>query len=242
MSVEERDPYTGHMTTGHSWNGIKELNTRVPPVLLFFLLAAFIFAVAYTVLLPSWPGVDSFYRGTLDTDQRVELGAELAVAAEARKPWVDRLLSTDIAAIAEDKELLSVVATAGPALFRDNCAGCHGQQGEGSLNFPALNDASWLWERSADSIHKTLQVGINANREGTRIAQMPAFGDQKTLDSTEIKQVSLYVSSFSTPSIGDGSNAAELLQVNQGRKLFAANCAACHGGLPVPKKAMIGIR
>ena len=30
MSVRERDPLTGHATTGHEWNGITELNTRVP--------------------------------------------------------------------------------------------------------------------------------------------------------------------------------------------------------------------
>ena len=30
MAVDERDPYTGYMTTGHEWNGIKELNSPVP--------------------------------------------------------------------------------------------------------------------------------------------------------------------------------------------------------------------
>ena len=30
MSTDERDPLTGHQTTGHEWNGITELNTRVP--------------------------------------------------------------------------------------------------------------------------------------------------------------------------------------------------------------------
>lgn len=30
MSAEERDKHTGYLTTGHEWNGIKELNTPVP--------------------------------------------------------------------------------------------------------------------------------------------------------------------------------------------------------------------
>ena len=30
MAVEERDPQSGYLTTGHEWNGIKELNTPVP--------------------------------------------------------------------------------------------------------------------------------------------------------------------------------------------------------------------
>ena len=30
MAVLERDPHTGYLTTGHEWNGIKELNTPGP--------------------------------------------------------------------------------------------------------------------------------------------------------------------------------------------------------------------
>ena len=38
MAVDERDPHTGYMTTGHEWNGIKELNTPVPRAVYFFLI------------------------------------------------------------------------------------------------------------------------------------------------------------------------------------------------------------
>ena len=38
MAVDERDPHTGYMTTGHEWNGIKELNTPVPRPVYFFLI------------------------------------------------------------------------------------------------------------------------------------------------------------------------------------------------------------
>ena len=38
MAIEERDPHTGSLTTGHEWNGIKELNTPVPQAVLFFLI------------------------------------------------------------------------------------------------------------------------------------------------------------------------------------------------------------
>ena len=36
MAVEERDKHTGYLTTGHEWNGIKELNTPVPRPVFFF--------------------------------------------------------------------------------------------------------------------------------------------------------------------------------------------------------------
>ncbi|MDF2973024.1 MAG: fixP, partial [Microvirga sp.] len=36
MAVEERDPVSGRATTGHEWNGIKELDTPVPRGVLIF--------------------------------------------------------------------------------------------------------------------------------------------------------------------------------------------------------------
>ena len=53
MARLERDKVSGQMTTGHEWNGIKELNTPVPRILWAFLITATIFAVTWTVLMPS---------------------------------------------------------------------------------------------------------------------------------------------------------------------------------------------
>ena len=36
MSVTERDPVSGYATTGHDWNGIKELNSPIPRIVLWF--------------------------------------------------------------------------------------------------------------------------------------------------------------------------------------------------------------
>ena len=59
MAVEERDRYTGKLTTGHDWNGIKELDTPIPWVVLFFLAATTLFAITWTVLNPAWPTITS---------------------------------------------------------------------------------------------------------------------------------------------------------------------------------------
>ena len=70
MAVEERDPHTGYMTTGHEWNGIKELNTPVPRVVYFFLIVTALFAVVYWVLMPAWPLGLTYTKGLLGIDQR----------------------------------------------------------------------------------------------------------------------------------------------------------------------------
>ena len=52
MAVSERDPHTGYLTTGHEWNGIKELNTPVPRVVYFFLIVTATFSLVYWLLFP----------------------------------------------------------------------------------------------------------------------------------------------------------------------------------------------
>ena len=49
MAVEERDSVSGHETTGHEWNGIKELDTPVPRGVLIFLIVTHVLAVDLVV-------------------------------------------------------------------------------------------------------------------------------------------------------------------------------------------------
>src|SRR3546814_9574174 len=55
VAVGERDPISGHMTTGHEWNGIKELNTPVPRAIWLFLIATVLFPIGDWLLMPAWP-------------------------------------------------------------------------------------------------------------------------------------------------------------------------------------------
>ena len=45
MSVEERDPVSGYLTTGHDWNGIKELNSPVPRIVFAFMVVTHLYAL-----------------------------------------------------------------------------------------------------------------------------------------------------------------------------------------------------
>ena len=78
MAVEERDPLTGYMTTGHEWNGIKELNTPVPRAVCFFLIVTLLFALVYWVLMPAWPLGWTYTKGLLGIDQRKIVAEESA--------------------------------------------------------------------------------------------------------------------------------------------------------------------
>lgn len=226
MDVKDLDPVTGRKTTGHVWNGIRELDTPIPKGVLLFLIATHLFAVLWWFLMPSWPLGATYTKGILGKDQRTTVEESLAEAEAARVPWVTRIETMSFDEIRADAPLMAKVLTNGHQLFGDNCAACHGRDGKGHANFPNLTDADWLWGGSAEQITQTLMVGINSQHPDTRIAQMPAFGRDEILDRQQVRDVALYVSTLSDPAVSTAENTA---QVEAGREVFQTNCVACHG-------------
>ena len=61
----ERDEVTGKLTTGHVWDGIRELNTPMPRFVVVLYWLSVLIAVIYWVLMPAWPYVTDYTRGIL---------------------------------------------------------------------------------------------------------------------------------------------------------------------------------
>lgn len=223
MRVDERDPHTGHATTGHEWNGIKELNTAVPKPVWYFLTATVIFSIVYWVLMPAWPLGTTYTKGLLGTDTRRNLTTELREAALQRAAWTERIENESFSVIQSDAELMAYVRNSGRTLFGDNCAVCHGTSATGGPGYPPLVDGAWLWGGSPEAVLETIRVGINSEHPETRFSQMLAFGRDGMLDRKSVLDVVGYVRSLSQPS--DGESA----QNEAGKELFAVNCSSCHG-------------
>jgi cytochrome c oxidase cbb3-type subunit 3 len=226
MAVGERDGLSGHMTTGHEWNGIKELNTPVPKPVWFFLWATLLFSIGYWVLMPAWPLGRTYTRGLLGTDQRTSVEANVQRSAQERSVWTRRIASMDYAAIQADPELMSIVRENGHRLFGDNCAACHGTGATGGPGFPNLVDRDWLWGGTPQAIEHTIRVGVNAPHPGTQVNQMLAFGRDGILAAPALLNVSHYVLALSDPSHRTVENRESILA---GRRVFAENCVVCHG-------------
>lgn len=225
MAIEqERDPYTGHLTTGHEWNGIIELNTPVPKVIYVIFAISFVVSVILWILLPAWPTGRSFTKGLLGDDQKASVEAALAKAAEARRGWAEQIAQKPFAEIEKDAALMSAVRDVGPALFDDNCAACHRRDLKGQKGFPNLTSDYWLWGGSADAIFDTISYGVNSANPKSRASQMPAWGRDQMISEADVNNVVAYVASLSNRA-PDGSASA----VTAGKAVFAANCAACHG-------------
>lgn len=224
MSVEERDPLTGHQTTGHEWNGITELNTRVPRAVWFFIIVTHIWALVYWVLMPAWPLVNTYTEGLLGVDQQDQVETRITAANAERGDWADRIATLALDDIRADPQLMAHVDRTAPALFGDNCAACHGTLAQGGPGYPSLVDDAWLWGGDDEAVLETLRVGINSPHPDSRYAQMMAFGRDGMLDRDQIRAVVDYVQTLSRPSQDMSPERLDL-----GATLFADNCSSCHG-------------
>ncbi|TPJ54771.1 cytochrome-c oxidase, cbb3-type subunit III [Mesorhizobium sp. B2-6-4] len=235
MAVEELDPLTGRVTTGHEWNGIKELDTPVPRGVLIFLIVTHIFAVIWWFVMPTWPLGTTYTKGLLDTDQRKIVEEKLVEANAARAPWVDAIEKSSFDEILANPRLMEVVKETGHRLFGDNCAACHGRDGKGGQNYPNLTDHDWIWGGGPETIAETMRIGVNSSNPQSRVSQMPSFGRDEMLDPVQVRNVATYVHSLSNPS---DSTPDSIATIEAGRQVFLTTCAACHGEDAKGKKDM----
>ncbi|MEM7508955.1 MAG: cytochrome-c oxidase, cbb3-type subunit III [Pseudomonadota bacterium] len=216
----EHDAATGTATTGHDWDGIKELDTPLPRWWLWTFYITIVWGIAYTIAYPAWPLISNATAGVLGYSTRGELAETIAEHERGLEGMMARVASTEFADIASDTELDQFAQAGGAAIFRTYCSQCHGAGAAGAKGYPNLLDDDWLWGGSHEEIYYTLQNGIRwAENDDTRDSQMPAFGDDDLLTSEEIETVADHVLSLS------GAGAAS----DAGAELYADNCAACHG-------------
>jgi len=218
MSEKEIDDVSGVATTGHQWDGIKELNNPLPRWWVWTFYATIVWALAYTVFYPAWPMISSATKGTLGYSSRVDVRQALDAAEAAKGDYVAAVASKSVGDILADDKLREFAASAGAAAFRVNCVQCHGSGATGSPGYPNLNDDDWMWGGSPDELLATISHGIRfAPDPDTHVSEMPAFAEM--LKPEEVRQVATHVLALSGKAAEDPAGA----------ELFTTNCAACHG-------------
>ncbi len=215
---KEVDKVSGVETTGHEWDGLKELNNPAPRWWLMVWLVTVIWAIGYWVVYPAWPTLSGHTTGKGWTEYR-ELKDSQAEIVARRAKYLDRFEKTNLQDIKNSPDLFEFAQAGGASAFKDNCAMCHGTGGAGGKGYPNLNDDDWLWGGKLEDIYTTIQFGIRSGHEKARDSQMSAFGKDGMLNVKQIEEVADYVLTLK-----DGGKA-DLA----GAKVFAENCAACHG-------------
>lgn len=210
-------------TTGHTWDGIQEFNNPLPRWWVYVFVACVVWAGIYTIFYPAWPLVHGATRGVFGSQERKNVDAEIKRFADANAPIQAKLVATDLTAIASDPELANYTRNAGAAIFRNNCAQCHGAGAAGNKGYPNLLDNDWLWGGKIEDIHTTITHGIrNTTDPDARLSEMPKFGTDGLLTAEQIDQVVQYVRKISNQ---DHDEA----MATKGAQIFADNCSACHG-------------
>jgi cytochrome c oxidase cbb3-type subunit III len=219
----EVDSHSGTSTTGHQWDGIKELNTPLPRWWVWLFYITIIWAFGYWVVYPSWPLVHGYAAGVLGYSSRAQVAVDLGDLQKVRGEKAVSLQQASLADIESDPALMTLARAQGRAAFGNNCAPCHGTGASGARGYPNLNDDDWLWGGKLADISRTIQFGIRAAHPDTRQSQMPAFGRDGLLKRPEIENVADFVRSLSKLPVDPKANMA------LGARVFADNCASCHG-------------
>lgn len=219
----EKDSVTGTETTGHEWDGIKELNTPLPKWWVYVFYATIIWSIGYYFVYPAIPTLSGHTSGILDYTARQDLRNRMETVEAERAEWVDRLAATPVEEIPAREELFEFAVAGGGAAFAVNCAPCHGSGAQGGPGYPNLADDAWLWGGSLEEIYTTIQHGIRWTQDDeTRFSEMLAFGADDILTSEQVDDVAEYVLSLS-------GNATDQDAAQRGEQVFVENCAACHG-------------
>jgi len=218
----EIDPLTGTATTGHEWDGLRELNTPLPRWWLWLFYATIIWAIGYWIVYPAWPLVSTATQGVFGWHSRSAVATDLEQLQQRRGPMVAALASASLQQIVGDQRLLDFARAQGRVAFADNCAPCHGAGGGGAKGYPNLNDDDWLWGGKLAQIEQTIIHGIRSGDEKARVGNMLAFGRDGILKPDQISAVVSYVQFLSGQKLEGGADLA------LGKKVFADNCASCH--------------
>jgi cytochrome c oxidase cbb3-type subunit III len=222
MSDKKIDTETGVETTGHEWDGIRELNNPLPRWWLWTFYATIVWGIGYTIAYPAWPMISGATSGVLGFSTRGEVASDIASHEARNADLVTALNQVDMTSIAAPSDLHRYAVARGGAVFRAQCSQCHGQGAAGSTGYPNLLDNDWLWGGDQEAISHTIRHGVrNESDADARYSEMPAFGQM--LEPGEIEAVVEHVISLSA----EGYDAA---LAEAGSQVFADNCAACHGG------------
>ncbi|TXT26573.1 MAG: cytochrome c oxidase cbb3-type subunit III [Gallionellaceae bacterium] len=214
---DNRNADTGETTTGHVWDDdLADYTNQPPRWWMIGLAASAIWVVVYFLMYPSIPiatsGTFTPGIGVPGTGQWTavkEMEADMQAVNDARSKYENKLKDMTPAAILADKELSEYVARSGKVLFSDNCAGCHGQNGIGTIDkqglfAPVLNDDDWLFGGTIEQIYESIANG--------RQAMMMAH--KSSLSAPEIKTLAA--------AVAQGNPTSTPLFTEKG-------CVGCHG-------------
>src|SRR5690349_15666453 len=82
------DEISGVETTGHEWDGIRELNNPMPRWWVWTFYATIVWGIGYMIAYPAWPMLTEATRGVLGYSSRADVARDLEAARAAQMVYV----------------------------------------------------------------------------------------------------------------------------------------------------------
>lgn len=166
----------GEIILDHNYDGIRELDNKLPPWWVYMFYATIIFGVVYLVRFHVLGDYDQ------DTEYLTELAIAQAEIEEYKKTAKDLVDVNTVELLADASDL-----SAGKAIFESNCVACHMADGGGGIG-PNLTDPNWILGGGIKNVFNTISEG---GRDGKGMVAW-----KQSLKPLEMAQVASYVLTF----------------------------------------------
>lgn len=163
----------GEIILDHNYDGIQELDNKLPPWWVYMFYATILFAVVYLVRFH----IFNDYTQKMEYEQQVA-AAQLEI--EAYKKTAKDLVDASTVELLTDATDLK----AGEAVFTMNCVACHMADGGGGIG-PNLTDDYWILGGGIKNVFTTVSEG---GRDGKGMVAW-----KQILKPLEMAQVSSYI-------------------------------------------------
>ncbi len=168
----------------HNYDGIQELDNKLPPWWVYAFYATIIFGVIYMIRFQVFKEYNQ--------DQEYEMAVAQAnlEIAEWKKTAKDLVDVNTVTLLTDATDL-----KAGEVIFTNNCVACHAADGGGGIG-PNLTDEHWILGGGIKNVFKTISEG---GRDGKGMIAW-----KNDLKAAEMAQVASYVITFqgTTPANG----------------------------------------
>ncbi len=135
----------------HDYDGIRELDNRMPPWLQYIFVVSVATAIIYILIYHVYNiGMLPLEEYATELQRADDQKAKMLLTAGSSIDESSAKLLTDASSLA-----------AGKTIFIARCAACHGQLGEGGVG-PNLTDDYWLHGGSINEVFKVVKYGVPA--------------------------------------------------------------------------------
>lgn len=157
----------------HNYDGIRELDNKLPPWWLYLFYGSILFAAVYLVRYEVMGGDDQ------EAELRKEVAQSKVDIAKYMLTAPDMMDESKVVKLTDPPSL-----DKGKTIFTTNCAACHRADGGGQIG-PNLTDEHWIFGGSIKNLFHTI---TNGGRDGKGMVAW-----KTSLKPTEIQQVASYI-------------------------------------------------